>query len=117
MCTILVAEDNDDVRALVDRLLTRRGYQVISVPHGGAAAEVLDDPATHVDLVLSDVTMPIMTGPELAERVRQLRPELPLLFMSGHSPGELAAVGAVNYLQKPFSPSELVDAVTLAMAG
>src|SRR5690606_14172581 len=87
--TILVAEDNDSVRAIVKRVLERAGYFVLLARSGEEALELLLTKEQHVDLLLSDVIMPGITGPELLEQVQATHPELPYLFMSGYL-GEIA---------------------------
>jgi signal transduction histidine kinase len=109
----LVVEDEDDVRDLVARILDRHGYHVVAAHNGPFALEVFQKhPA---DIVVSDVIMPEMSGPELIRRLRQQNPHLPVVFMSGYSDGLLAAQHLVDsdipLVQKPFTASELLNAV------
>jgi CheY-like chemotaxis protein len=108
--TIVLVEDQDDVRAFVSRLLRRAGYQVIEAANGFEAIE--RSAGVRIHLVLADVMMPQMTGFELAHRLRESNPRLPMLFMSGYAQEGAAASEALRklgaaYLQKPFSPEIL----------
>jgi CheY-like chemotaxis protein len=113
--TILVVEDEDEIRHLVVRILSNNGFQALSASRGAQALTIVGQ--HRCDLLLTDVVMPEMSGPQLAQRVRQDHPGLPVLFMSGYSDGLLASRGDVDgndLIQKPFTASELlhrVDAV------
>ena len=114
--TLLLVEDEDQIRALADRALTRAGYRVIAAPDGVAALELLREHGARVDLVVTDVVMPRMGGPVLARAVREQWPQTPVLFMTGYAEAEaFGAEGlpatAAEVLRKPFTPSELVRAV------
>jgi two-component system, cell cycle sensor histidine kinase and response regulator CckA len=117
--TVLVVEDDDLVRNLTRRLLEQAGYRVLST---SAAAEALDRVRTRdepIDLLLTDVVMPGMRGPELARESVRLRPELRTLFMSGFAEEtlEVEATGpGTRLLTKPFSRQALVEAVRAALA-
>jgi two-component system, cell cycle sensor histidine kinase and response regulator CckA len=113
--TILIVEDEDLVRALASRSLRERGYRVIEARQGTDALRQLEEEATGVALVITDVVMPEMGGRELARRLAGLRPSLPVLFISGY-PGEdviqrgLLEPGA-PFQQKPFTPDGLARKV------
>jgi PAS domain S-box-containing protein len=112
---ILVVEDEDEIRRLVVRILETNGFEVRSASRGARALTLADH--HRCDLLLTDVVMPEMSGPQLAVRMRQDHPGVPVLFMSGYSDGLLAGRGDVDgtdLIQKPFTASELltrVDAV------
>jgi two-component system cell cycle sensor histidine kinase/response regulator CckA len=111
--TILLVEDEDMVRAVAERALVRAGYSVIPATHGEDGLEKFAEAPT-VDLVVSDVMMPLMDGPTMVERLRAARPDMPVLFMSGYAEEQLRSTIAlpnVSFLAKPFSVSQLVDAV------
>lgn len=116
--SIVVAEDDADIRSIIGRVLSEHGYAV-SVAEGGAAAlAILSDTGNHVDLLLTDVVMPGTSGLELAEQVKRLRPALPVLFMSGYADGlfaQSALESDVLLLEKPFTPDALVAAVARAL--
>lgn len=114
--TILVVEDEPSVRDVTARILTRLGYKVLTAAEAGQARRLLADTALpRPDLLLTDVMMPGMTGPELAERVAAEHPGIRILFMSGYPGDELDRVGLraeeVEFLQKPFTPAELAERI------
>ena len=115
---ILVAEDEDGVRKLVCRLLKSLGYQVLEANRGQQAL-ALAEAADRIDLLLTDVRMPDLTGPEVAERLRRMRPGLRVLFMSGYidDPAlrEQLAAGAASVLDKPFTTQQLAERVRAAL--
>lgn len=113
--TVLVAEDEDAVRTITGRILERAGYRVLLAKNGVDALRVLDAHQGDVDLLLSDVAMPEMGGPELARQVAVRRPELPVLLMSGYAEGRLNANDSATYfLPKPFTVESLLAAVRRA---
>ena len=120
--TVLVVEDEPAVRAVVARTLASAGARVVEAAEGAAAAEILsgaNDAATRsIDVVLTDVVMPMMGGRELMDAVRDRHPELSFIFMSGyHDDPALdrrTLDGAVAFLPKPFSAEALLDAVRAA---
>jgi DNA-binding response OmpR family regulator len=114
--TVLVAEDDDTVLRLVCYGLAAAGFKVLQASDGEAAIDLLhaQGPAG-VDLLITDVVMPGISGPALAERATELLPRLKVLFMSGYTEDVIRnygiARGKVAFLQKPFAPSELVRKV------
>ncbi len=115
--TVLLAEDNQPSREIYHTVLEEAGYHVIDAADGTAALDLLSTVA--VDLLLTDVTMPGMTGIQLLERARELRPDLRAIVMTGHEISE-AVVGALRnraceFLSKPFDAHELVETVRMAM--
>ncbi len=119
--TVLLVEDEETVRSLAREVLVRRGYRVIEARDGVEALELLEDGAAGVALVVSDLIMPRMGGVELGRRLRDRRPVLPLLLMSGYADG--AGVQALReeagrqFLRKPFTPEALARAVRQAIDG
>ncbi|CAN5160772.1 hypothetical protein BH09MYX1_BH09MYX1_07140 [soil metagenome] len=111
---ILLVEDEDQVRRVASRILTRAGYRVIEAANGREALAICATPETEIDLVLSDVVMPVMGGPELAERLSGFRPRLNVVFMSGYSESEPLSHFGV-FLPKPFSPTQLLEVVREAL--
>ncbi len=113
---VLVVEDDDHVRHFTRRVLTDGGYQVTEAP-SGAAALVLVRAGEVPDLVITDVLMPVMGGVELAERLREVAPQVPVLFISGYAedPGLQRMAGEVPFLPKPFTPPDLLGAVRRAL--
>jgi hypothetical protein len=107
--TVLVAEDEDAIRELARRLLERNGYRVLTASNGPEALDVAAAYDGTIDLLLSDVVMPQMSGSDLADHMRASRPNIRVLFMSGYSHAILGDRHAVteHILEKPFSEREL----------
>jgi two-component system, cell cycle sensor histidine kinase and response regulator CckA len=115
--TILVVEDDPAVLALTSRILSHNGYSVLEA---GAYEEAISLADTHdFDLLLTDSVMPEMSGRMLAERVKELRPDRPVLYMSGYSPGVLGPHRILEdgaaLIQKPFNQRELLEKVHAAL--
>ena len=116
--TILLVEDEEMVRAVAERALTRQGYTVITAEHGEAALELLAK-CERPDLLISDVVMPLMDGPTMVRHVRARYPDLPILFMSGYAEEQLRKsidIDNVAFLAKPFSVQELAEATRVLVA-
>jgi CheY-like chemotaxis protein len=114
METILVVEDAESIRKMVCAMLGQAGYRCLEAADGDEAYRLLHGAAAAVDLVLTDVMMPKMGGPELARRVGRLRPELRVLFMSGYSDDPVVRSierSAGLFLAKPFTAGALLDKV------
>lgn len=119
--TVLVVEDELPVRNLIRRVLVRRGYQVLEARNGSEALRIAAEWRAPIHLILTDVIMPEMGGPDLAEQIRGSHPEAPLLFMSGYTEDEVIRRGIshaeVAFLEKPFTPETLVRKVQETIAG
>jgi PAS domain S-box-containing protein len=117
-CTVLVVEDNDDVRELAEAVLAMAGYDVRSASSGEQALQVLEGGAP-IDLLFTDVIMPGgMNGLELVERTRALRPGLPVLVTTGYMdelPGRTGGPG-LNILAKPYKHEDLLERVAAELA-
>ena len=113
--TVLVVEDEHALRAVARRTLAGLGYRVLDAISGEDALAVLEGQAEPIDLMITDVIMPGISGRELARRLAVARPGLRVLFMSGYADDALADHGVlaadVEYLQKPFTPDELARRV------
>ena len=112
--TVLVVDDENLVLTMAETILSDFGYKVLTASNGQKALNVLSQPETKVDLVITDLVMPGMGGRELAERIRQLYPELPVMPTSGFVMAEDKKHG-VGYLQKPFTSTELLLKVKAAL--
>ncbi len=115
--SVLLVEDDPAVRQTALRMLQTLGYQVLVAGAAEEALALCRDPAVRIDLLLSDVVMPGLKGPELRERIEPLRPGLPTVYMSGHTAdGALTAgAGRVRFLQKPFTTRELSERIREAL--
>lgn len=113
--TVLLAEDDDGVRQLVSTVLVEHGYRVLEAADGVKALALAAEMAEPIDLLISDVVMPDMRGPELVQRMTAGRPDLRTLFISGYADGASPHRGEFGadapFLQKPFSPEELMHKV------
>jgi PAS domain S-box-containing protein len=113
--TILLVEDDTIVRQLAVRILRRPGYQVLEARSPVEALVMAERHVGRIDLLLTDVVMPQLSGGELARRVRIARPDIQVLYMSGYSDDEIVARGVrsgdAHLLLKPFTPSELLSRV------
>ena len=116
--TVLLVEDEDMVRAVAERALSRQGYKVLTANDGEQGLEVLAG-GEKIDLLISDVVMPNMDGPSMVARARHSHPDLPVLFMSGYAEEQLRKsidIANVAFLPKPFSVSQLAEAARDALA-
>lgn len=117
--TILLAEDEESVRAVATAALESHGYRVLAAPNGAAALEIERRFTDGIDLLLTDVVMPGMNGRELAVAVQQLRPHIRIAFVSGYT-DDAVFLGDVRrneiaFLQKPFTAHELVQRVRMVL--
>lgn len=112
---ILLVEDEDAVRSVASRVLLNQGYTILQARNGQEALSLMQDLGETLDLVLTDVVMPDMSGPTLAEQLRARWPTLKLLYMSGYAVGDKVPPGSEqpgdSFLQKPFSAEDLVHKV------
>jgi CheY-like chemotaxis protein len=113
--TLLLVEDEDAVRTTSMMVLQTWGYNVLAAASGEEASQLLAEHAERVELLLTDVVMPGMSGRDLADALRQENPDLKVLFMSGYTSDAVLRHGilhgAANFLEKPFSPATLAKKV------
>jgi len=116
--TVLLVEDEDAVRVIISAVLRRHGYRVLEASDPLRACEIFEA-HSHIDLLLTDVVMPAMNGPALAQRLIGIRPQLRVLFISGYA-DLLMPLGAdnpnVSFLGKPFRASVLTERVRAMLA-
>jgi two-component system, cell cycle sensor histidine kinase and response regulator CckA len=119
--TVLIVEDEEDVRDLTRDVLEMHGYAVLEALDAADALRLGETHSGRLDLLITDVVMPRMSGPELARQLRVRRPELRVLCMSGYpESAERGVAGAepwTAWLQKPFSPGGLIAKVRECLAG
>jgi two-component system, cell cycle sensor histidine kinase and response regulator CckA len=119
--TILLVEDEDMVRGLVREVLVDLGYTVLVAPGGNEALALASQHEGPIALLLTDVVMPRVGGPELAERLRSVRPQTKVLFMSGYTDDAVIRHGLLTaeaaFLAKPFSPNALADKIRALLDG
>jgi len=112
---IVVVDDEDLVRRAVVRVLKSEGFEVLAYPTPAAAIKALSEPSLKFDLIIADVEMPGMTGVELVERIREIRPGISALFMSGKPAEvlrlEMPGLEDAMFVGKPFGPREMVTSV------
>ena len=116
--TVLVVEDEEGVRALAARILRNGGFDVIAAADGQDAVERAAELDSPIDVLVTDVAMPRMDGIELANRLRLDKPDMQVVFMSGHALESInVPMGSErdSFIQKPFSPRVLVDHVRDAL--
>ncbi len=120
--TILLVEDEDAVRAFAVKALERKGYKVLDADSGETALEILTENLHQIDLIVSDVVMPNMDGPAMARAALKMRPDVPIIFVSGYAEETLRQsltdvmdTANVSFLPKPFSLKELARSVKTVM--
>ena len=119
--TILVVDDEPEVRKLVGAMLTRNGYQIVLADTGDQAIKLIRKQAKDIDLLLTDVVAPGMAGPTLADQLTELKPSLKVLFMSGYDSTQVVRKFVVErgypLLTKPFTLYQLEDMVKEVLKG
>ena len=118
--TVLLAEDDRAVRRLVVTELTRRGFTVLEAENGGAALELFRREHARVDILVTDVVMPVMNGADLARHASEIRPGVKILFISGHperAGSGLNPTGVTNLLMKPFTADTLAARIKELITG
>ena len=117
--TVLVVEDEETIREVMRRILTRHGYQVILAANGAQAIAIAEDLSHTIDLAITDVVMPGMLGREVTERISEIRPGTRLIYMSGYAAGVLDSGGRLEpgraLVEKPFSEAELLTVIRQAL--
>jgi CheY-like chemotaxis protein len=117
---ILLVEDEEIVREFIREVLEAEGYTVVPAGDGQSALDLFLGRFSNVDMVITDLMLPLMSGRELAERILEVRPEVPILYISGHTNDEVVRREILSaravFLQKPFRPETLLSKVREASA-
>ncbi len=110
-----MVEDDDQVRTVVSKGLPRLGYEVLVVRNAEEALALVEKHPGRIDLLLTDVVMPGLSGPQLADKLTSRRPETRVVFMSGYPEAQDPSLGfslnGRSYLQKPFALAELAEKI------
>jgi CheY-like chemotaxis protein len=118
--TVLLVEDDLVIQALLVDVLRRDGYEVMAAGNGAEALALIELSDRSPELLITDMAMPGMTGGELASLLRPLYPSLRVIYMSGYNNdaalSEAAETGEVTFLQKPFTPSEILGTIRSVLA-
>jgi hypothetical protein len=119
--TVLLVEDEPEVRELLVQTLSQAGYTVVAAANGRAALEAFEAPGPRIDIIVTDVVMPETSGPALARAARAQRPDLKVLFISGYADegatGEMVQDASTRYLQKPFNRNQLLRGIAELLGG
>jgi two-component system cell cycle sensor histidine kinase/response regulator CckA len=105
--TVLIVEDDDSLRKLTRTVLKQRGYKILEAENGEDALRISKEHEGSIDLMITDVVMPKMSGKETAERLQPLHPQMKVIYMSGYTDDAIVHHGVLaaglNFLEKPFS--------------
>ncbi len=119
--TVLVVEDDEIVRKLVSSVLTRHGHTVLLAESAEEALRLAAGHEGKIDIMVADVIMPGMNGPELAEEIAAQRPDMPVLFVSGYAESAIMHEGVldegIHFMQKPFGPEKLLRRIRSVLDG
>jgi two-component system, cell cycle sensor histidine kinase and response regulator CckA len=113
--TVLLVEDDSAVRVVTRRALEHQGYTVLDADSGPGAIRVASQYGAHIHVIVADVVMPGMSGPECVARIAADRPDVPALYISGYADDILDDHGVTDrargFVRKPFAPSDLARAI------
>ena len=117
--TILLVDDEESVRSIVLKILRRAKYNVLAAENGEAALRIAESYPGNIDLLITDMFMPGLRGPDVAQKLAQTCPGLRVLFMSGYADQDLrtGVPAGANFLNKPFSGADLAKTVEEVLKG
>lgn len=117
---VLLVEDDEQVRGFIRMLLTTNGYEVLEARNGAEGLEIAEAEAKNIDLLLTDMLLPELSGFDLAQKALERNPDLKVLFMTGYVEGDIVQRGiselGATFLDKPFQPATLLSRVHDAIA-
>jgi len=115
---ILVVDDEPTVVRSVTAALAEAGFLAIVAEHGAAGLDAFANSPENIDLVLTDVVMPMMNGIEMSEQIRAIRPDIPIVLMTAYSEVVLRALSGLKFalIRKPFLPDDLIRVVRAQLA-
>ena len=114
-CTVLLVDDQQELRAFVGQVLQRSGFRVLEADSGFKALEIAQAEGDKIELLLSNIQMPGMTGIELATQINVKCPRIKVLLMSGYTTGLLVLDRGWEFIHKPFLPDRLIEKVRSAL--
>jgi nitrogen-specific signal transduction histidine kinase/CheY-like chemotaxis protein len=118
---VLVADDEEDVKDFAEQILKRHGFRVLTASNGGQAVEVFREHSDEIDLILLDLTMPVMNGQEAFERIQQIRPGVPVILLSGYTQEDVrsrfTAQEPAAFVKKPYTPRSLAAVLRSVIEG
>lgn len=119
--TLLLVEDDQQVRALLKEALTLKGFSVLEAEDGLTALKIFEQDTARINVILTDVALPEMNGRELGKRAQALRPDINIIYMSGYSDNEELRAEVLQqksvFIQKPFTPQQLVQKLREVLGG
>ncbi len=113
--TILLADDDTNVRNLISKILEREGYTVIEASNGAEALERGLEYGLPIHLLITDVSMPLVSGPDLVRQILPKRPSMKVLFITGRDKKDVSKGASISYLEKPFTLKGLLAQVDQLM--
>lgn len=118
--TVLLVEDDEQVRSMIRALLTKNGYHVLEASNGAEGLAIAEAEGQNIDLLLSDMLLPELSGFDLAQRALQRHPQMKVLFITGYVEGDIVqrcmSDLQASFLDKPFQPNVLLSRVHEAIA-
>lgn len=113
--TILLVEDETNVRILIAKILEHQGYTVIEAPNGAEALERGLGYTLPIHLLITDISMPLVSGPELVRQIHPLRPGMKVIFITGRDKKDVPQGTGISFLEKPFTLRGLIAQVACAL--
>jgi len=109
--TVLLVDDETDLVSFLEKLLNSEGFNVLTAQNGRQAVDLYESNADSIDLILMDITMPVMNGIEAYIKISERDPRVPILLMSAYSQESLNCLEYPHFIQKPMHPTQLFEAI------